>query len=509
MKNLKNIIINKEHWQTRVAVTEDGLLQDLYFEENFNPDLEKTFFKGRVIKILPGIQTVFVDIGEAKAGFLHISEVDRNLAIDKFLASKDIIVEDGKGRPRANKNNISINTIFKLNEEILVQVKKEPIYSKGAKLTTCYTLPGKYVVLMPNIPQVGISSKIVNRAERERLRGLVQGGLPEEMGAVIRTDADGRSNAEIQSDLKELVDAWKEITKTFAQSKVGAKIHVEPALSLRCIREHLDNQTQAIYCDNAQDWQEVKQLVDKIGSEYACKVILLENEDVFTKFGLEEQVAQLWDKKVRLKSGGSIIIEFTEAMTVIDVNSGGYVGKTSQDDTSLKINLEAASEVVRQLRLRNIGGIVVIDFIDMYRSDHRQQLHAHLQEVLKNKDRFKSVTLNISEFGLVQMTRKRTGKTIFQQLAVQCHTCHGVGFVSSVNHQSYTLLHRVQQELRAKKGIQDYSTAELWVSSAVFDFLVQDPAASLLCLSKGFNLKITMVKNTELEATAYRLLFLK
>ena len=367
---MKKILINKDPWQTRIAITKNNKLENIYFSAHAEKTLERSFFKGTVATVLPGIQTVFVDIGQEKAGFLHVSEIDRELAINKIaeLDPFDEADHHHKKEPAAQRRSkgLDVAKIFKAGDPILVQVSKEPVYEKGAKLTTCYTLPGRFIVLLPNIPRLGVSKKIEERKERIRLKETIKEQLPAGMGAIIRTTAEGVAPKELAKDIKYLVETWNYVMDKFAQAKPKEKLYEDVEISLQVVRDHLDDNVDAVITDDKENQHDLYRFIKSSVPEYAHKISFFhEPINVFEFYNIEEQIEKSLDKKVQLKSGGSLIIETTEAMTVIDVNTGSFTGKGSMEDTILKTNLEAAEEIVRQLRLRNIGGLIVIDFIDM------------------------------------------------------------------------------------------------------------------------------------------------
>lgn len=502
---MKKILINKNSWQTRVAILlDDDRLQDVYFDTKRTEDLERCFFRGKVSKVLPGIQTAFVDIGQKKAGFLHISEIDRALAIEKtaeFMQVDD--TKEQSGWERKIKSAISIEKIFSPNEEILVQVIKEPVYEKGAKLTTCFTLPGKFLVLMPNIPQIGISKKIESREERVRLKEFLIKNLPPKMGAIIRTTAEGRNEKDIKKDLAFLIATWHGILKKFKKAKCGDKIYEDLPLTLRVVRDHLDEDVEAVITDNQADQASLYKFVKSFTPEQANKIKFYQGPPpLFDRFSVDEQIDKALEKKVTLKSGGSLIIETTEAMTVIDVNTGKFTGSGSLEETILRTNMEAAEEIVRQLRLRNIGGLIVIDFIDMATAANRQKLTNFLERMVRERDKFQSVILKISEFGLVQMTRKRSGKSLIQQLTRVCPTCNSYGFVKSDADLSFEVLRNFKNEV-IRKGIT--GAVELLVSNKVFEYLIHNEYKSLLELEKEIKCKIVIESNEKLEGSLFKI----
>jgi len=500
---MKKILINDNGWQTRIAITRDGDLQNIYFWAHATHNLERSYIKGVVTKILPGIQTAFVDIGQERAGFLHISEIDRELAIQRMEGSEqlDDIEEDETEKQEYTRKELDISKILTEGEEILVQVSKEPVYEKGAKLTTCFTLPGRFLVLMPNIPRIGISKKIEEREERQRLRELLLNNLPEGMGAIIRTTSEHQGAQEILQDLNYLVETWHGIQKRFTEAAPRQILYEDIDLVLQAVRDHLDNDVDAVICDKPETQNRIYKFVKNIAPEHAFKIKKYEgNTPLFEKFDIEKQIEQALQKKVNLKSGGSLVIEATEAMTVIDVNTGRYIGATNLEDTILKTNLEAAEEVVRQLRLRNIGGLIVIDFIDMASGHNRQKLFRFIEKTLKERDKFQSVVLRVSEFGLVQMTRKRSGKTLVQQMMETCQTCRGLGYVRSVQTEAYTILRQLKADLESKRLKNEIF---ITVHPKIFYYITSTEYNSILELEKQYKCKITLLSEEHCTMDVY------
>ncbi len=494
---MKKILINRNPWQTRVAVLREDKLQDIYFDSKSKIDLERCYFKGKIAKVLPGIQTAFVDIGQEKAGFLHITEVDRALAAEKTPGyGTGATPEETAQIDRRIKRDMDISKIFIEGEDVLVQVSKEPVYGKGAKLTTCFTLPGRLIVLMPNVPQIGISKKIDDRAERTRLKEILHDNLPSGMGAVIRTTAEDKDVREIRKDIAVQMMIWRSILKKFKTAAPGEKVHEDIPLPLRVVRDHLDKDVDLVLTDNAEDQKNIYSFVKNTTPEQNNKVRLYHGPpSLFQRFDIDRQIEEALQKKVSLRSGGSLIIESTEAMTVVDVNTGRYTGKTNLEETILKTNLEAAEEIVTQLRLRNIGGLIVIDFIDMANPANRQKLSRFLEKTLRERDKFQTVALKVSEFGLVQMTRKRSGKTLVQQLTKPCDACESYGFVKSPSTLSYQLLQNFTERVR-----EDHISGPITVGipSDVFDHLVNREYTSLLALEKDIKGKLILEKDEEL-----------
>ena len=505
---MKKILVNVEPWESRVAVLRDDKLENAYFSSTTDNVIEKAFFKGTIIKVFPGIQTAFVEIGQERAGFLHISEIDRDLAVNTIEGADqlDVIREnstdnDGETSAPRRSSKASISDIFKEGQEVLVQVSKEPVGEKGAKLTTCFTLPGRFLVLMPNIGRIGISKKIGSSQERQRLRDILEKNLPAVMGAIIRTSAENAEEGEVSKDIQFLLKDWNGIVDTYKTTPTKTKIHEEVDISLRVVRDHLDSSVEAIVTDSKINQERIYSYLKNVAPEFKYKVVLHEgSSNLFDLYNIDKQIESALCKKVYLKSGGSIIIESTEAMTSIDVNTGRFTGKNNLEDTILKTNLEAAREIVRELHLRNIGGLIVIDFIDMNDLKNRHKLVEQFEKHLKEYDKFQSVVLAVSEFGLVQMTRKRSGKTLLRQLTESCSSCRGSGLIKSARAESYEVLRAIDQKIIAL-GVKGSIT--LSVNPEVFDFISSIEYNSILALEGKFGIQITFLSKPSLNRTQF------
>jgi ribonuclease G len=497
---MKKILINDNPWQTRIAITRDDKLCNLYFASHAKHPLERSFFKGVVSKVLPGIQTAFVDFGQERAGFLHISEIDRELAFDRMKVPGDddqLETLDETAKPKRQGRPDDISKILREGEEILVQVSKEPVYTKGAKLTTCFTIPGRFFVLMPNIARIAISKKISNREERTRLKELIRSNLPEGMGAIIRTTCDGRQASEILSDLTYLVNTWNDIQTRYESAEQLDKVHEDAPLAMQVVRDHLDDDVESVITDTKESQNKLYSFIKEIAPDQTGKVVFYKEPPMlFDAFDIDKQIQRALEPKVHLNCGGTIIVEPTEAMTVIDVNTAKFTGKGSMEETIFKTNMEASEEVVRQLSLRNVGGLIVIDFIDMSSSSNKQKLIQHLEKNLREYDKFQSVVLKISEFGLVQMTRKRSGKTLMQQITETCRSCKGLGVVSSVFTESHRILRELKRTLLSNRT---GDTVTLQINKELFEYLNSELYNSILELEKNHSCVVILHQDTSLS----------
>ena len=497
---MKKFLINKNPWETRVAIVRDGTLESIFFGQSTDKVIERSFFKGTVAKVLPGIQTAFVDIGQERAGFLHVSEIDRDLAINRIIG--DQIELDDEVKPYIAPEKIDISKILKEGEDMLVQVTKEPVDEKGAKLTTCFTFPGRFVVLTPNIPRIGVSKKIEDKLERVRLKEIITKHLPSGMGAVIRTSAEKKSEEEIYKDLSFLVSDWNKILSLYSNAAPKTKIYEDMDIALQVIRDNLDGDVESVVCDDSSMYDLIFKYINKVAPGYKFKVKkYYGKQSLFDKYEIDRQIQLALEPKVNLKSGGSIVIDIAEALTVIDVNTGKFIGKVDMEETILKTNLEAAKEIVLQLKLRNIGGLIVIDFIDMANQRNRQKLVVYFEQMLKELDRFQSVVLQVSEFGIVQMTRKRSGKTLMRQLMDSCHCCNGLGQLMSIRAECYNALRGVKRALVGKEG----KNVLLLFNEAVFNFVAGVEFNSILALEQEFKCHITLATDINLKKNEFKL----
>jgi ribonuclease G len=417
---VREILVNVTPRETRVAVLENGQLMEVRFERGER--VVGNIYKGVVQNVLPGMDAAFVNIGLERNAFLYVGDIIPEVSEgDEAPASVK--------RAELRKRNIS--ELLKIGQEILVQVIKAPRGTKGARVTTRLTLPGRYVVLMPEGSHLGVSRKIEDRAEREHLRQIGQALHPPGFGLILRTEAEGKTEKEIKQDIDYLVELWETIRQTAQQVSAPALVHRDASLLYRILRDVFSSEVARFWIDDPEEFEKVHEVLRLIAPSLRSRVMLYDKPTpLFEYFNVEKEMERLMRRKVWLKSGGYITIDETEAFTAIDVNTGKFTGKTSLADTILKTNLEAVEEIGRQLRLRDIGGIIVIDFIDMTRrSDHRQVMQA-LQRVLK-RDRARFRIGRISSLGLVELTRKRTGESVTEGLSRPCPVCHGRGRIPS------------------------------------------------------------------------------
>lgn len=440
----KEIIINTIGDETRIAITEDGLLTEYFVEQTASQRSVGDIYLGRVAKVIPGIKAAFIDVGHKQDAFLHFSDIDPkieelNALIGDEDTDVDIDEEDEENNheklPAQSQSNYqrSIQNLPKIEKgkEIIVQVTKEPVGNKGFRVTTRITLPGRFLVLLPFDNKIGVSKKIHDPRKRKRLRRIVRSIVPEGFGVIVRTVAANEDEETIKEELNRLLETWKEIEQTIKNEKAPALIYKDASTTSSVIRDLFNYDVSKIVVDSKKIYKQLRDYLHQVHPELEDRIELYKGkEPIFDVFGIEPQLRIAMSRKVPLPSGGHIVIDQTEAMTVIDVNTGKYAASMNQELNSLKIDLEAAREICRQVRLRDIGGIIIIDFIDLEEEKNKKKVFDELKKEFR-KDRAKVSILPMTEFGLVQITRQRVRKSIFQRTRDVCPTCGGTGILIS------------------------------------------------------------------------------
>ena len=458
----EEILINVTPQETRIAVVENGVLQEIYIERTRRRGLVGNIYKGRVSRVLPGMQAAFMDIGLQRTAFLHAS---------------DIVNQPAEWPSTEERRVGQIAELVKEGQELTVQVLKDPLGTKGARLTTQLTVPSRYLVLMPTARNIGISQKVEDETERQRLRDIVAGlaGDMEGGGYIIRTAAEGADAESLRADMEYLKKLWDSIDRQVANVKPGSVIYEDMPLVLRALRDLVDLDVEKVRIDSRENYKKALAFAQQFVPQVAPRIEYYPGErPIFDLYGVEDEVQKALERKVLLKSGGYLIIDQTEAMTTIDVNTGAYVGHRTLEETIFKTNLEAAYAIARQLRLRNLGGIIIIDFIDMIEDDHKQQVLAALEKNLE-RDRAKSNISEVSMLGLVEMTRKRTRESLEHVLCSQCPTCQGRGSLKTPETVCYEIFRELLREAR-QFDVQQYLVL---ASQEVVDVLLDEEATSL------------------------------
>lgn len=430
---IKDILIETESGQTRLALLEDGELSEYYVERKGQEKLAGNIYLGRAANILPGMQAAFVDIG-----------LDRNA----FLHAGDILVDRCDQEAIQNRlGNPSIKKMLRPGQEIMVQVIKEPGGTKGPRISSHVTLPGRLAVLLPTVEYIGISRRIEEEEERSRLKEMAESLRPKGMGLIVRTAANGVSESDLRQDVEYLLRLWESIRLRAAHSTSPALIHRDESLVYRSVRDMLSGEVRALYVDSREQYQAAAETAGMLSPELQERVVhYQEDEPLFDRYRIDSKFSKALSRRVWLKSGGYLVIDHTEALTVIDVNTGKFVGSSSLAETIFKLNCEAATEIARQLRLRDVGGIIIIDFIDMESEDDREKLLSHLRQLLKN-DRTKTNLVGLTGLGLVEMTRKKVHQPIHTHLNKQCPLCQGSGMIASDETVARSILHDLRSRI--------------------------------------------------------------
>ncbi len=425
----REIVINATRHESRIAVLDEGQVVELWVERTRHRTIVGNIYKGRVTKVLPGMQSAFVDLGLERDAFLYVSDVIEDLEEYESETPDELHLDEV---PSPHRTEASIADLLREGQEIVVQVSKDSIAGKGARITSHITLPGRFLVYMPTVNHIGVSRRIEDEDERTRLKEILEKIRPHGHGGFIaRTAGEGRAEEEFLADLRYLTDLWEQIRRRAEKSSAASAIHHDLDLVLRTIRDVLSPEFKSVWVDSVEQYQRIVEFLDQIQPQLVSRVRLFRREEpIFDEFSIEPEIAKALKSKVWLKSGGYIVINQTEALVAIDVNTGKYVGKKNLEETVFRTNLEAAKEIVRQIRLRDLGGIIVLDFIDMEDLSNRQRLFEALENEIK-KDRSKTKILQISEFGLIEMTRKRVRQSLERSLTQACPYCGGSGRIKS------------------------------------------------------------------------------
>lgn len=490
----KELVINTTSQETRIALLENNHIAELYIERTREKGIVGNIYLGRVARVLPGMQAAFVDIGLEKAAFLYVADVlDEIAAVEHYIEGGSHYHgppdEPGTERPPLPP----IEELLKEGQEIVVQVAKEPLGTKGARITSHISLPGRHLVYMPTVDHIGISRRIESEEERERLKQIVEELRPEGSGFIVRTASEGKSAEELNSDMDFLLGVWEDVQNQQESRGATDLIHADLDVTSKVLRDILSEDVSRIIVDSCEEHDKIVRFLGTFMPKINYSIELYEaKEPIFDAFGLEIEIDRALGRKVWLKSGGYIIIDQTEALTAIDVNTGRFVGKHNLEDTILKTNLEAVREVAFQLRLRNIGGLIIIDFIDMEKEPHRDKVYSALEEALK-QDKSKTNILKISELGLVEMTRKRVRESIGRTLCEPCPYCDGKGYVKSRTSMVYETFRELRREIGNMPGYR----VTLLVHPDIAALLYDEERNGIEELERQFEKQITITaRNT-------------
>ncbi len=531
----KDIIINSTANEHRIAILEDGKLAELFVETPGKERMVGDIYFGKVAKVMPGIRAAFIDVGLQQDAFLHFSDIGTSLSEYNALFDEEDDDEDDSsdpssqgshaaaqaggaaatdverrkgapsngGRDRAERRAPDVN--LEKGQEILVQITKEPVGKKGVRVTSEISLPGRFLVLLPFDGKIGVSKKLVDYKEKRRLRKVVRSILPPGFGAIIRTVAEGKEDALIKQDLEEQIRVWRTIEKAVKTENAPALVYKDMTTTSSVIRDLFGDKVEHVVVDDRKLFKEIKAYVQWMSPDMLDRVeVYKDKEPIFDRYGVEKDIQALMSKKVWLKSGGYIIIEKTEAMTVIDVNSGRYAAKREQELNSLRTDLEASREICRQLRLRDIGGIIVIDFIDLDDEKNRKKVYDEMKKELR-KERAKVTVLPLTEFGLMQITRQRIRQNVQMSFSDTCPTCGGTGLVQSKT----STLNQIERWIKRFKSESREFRLQLRVNPAIAIYLTHGTISRLTKIMFKFFVRIKLVQDPALPMDEFRFISVK
>ncbi len=505
------LLVNVTPFETRVARIENGLAEEVYIERERERGLRGNIYSGRVQRVLPGIQASFVDIGMARAGFLYAGDIARPEAevseeqtsrdADEEAIASNRETESNHETASAQRQFPDISTLIRENQQLTVQVSKEPIASKGPRLTSLVSLAGRYLVYLPGHDHIGIAHRIEDADERNRLLDVANDIKPEGGGLIVRTVAEGRTLGELKQDLEFLLRMWADIEERLKHAAPASLVHKELNLYLRMMRDFVDVDVEKIHVDSRDAYERMQSFAKRFMPEVADRLYYYPGErPIFDVYGVEEEIDRALKRRVKLKSGGHIVIDQTEALIAIDVNSGSFTGSRTMEETSFKTNLEAVHEIVHQLRLRNLGGIIVVDFIDMQEEENKKRLLEVLEEALA-RDHAKTHIVHLSDLGLVEMTRKRTRESLGRTLLGECPHCGGIGHIRS----EITICHQIFREVVAEARAYPCNALMIVAHPSIIDRLLGEDSESVSALERFLKKEIVLNSDEKLDPSRYEI----
>lgn len=495
----QEIAISVTREETRVAVLDNGVMTDLYVDRAKQKDFVGNIYIGKVVKILPGMQAAFIDIGMDKAAFMHVSDLSLETeAGDTLMDSED----DDKGgeMPKPRRQSARpLEELIRQGQELMVQISKGPIGTKGPRVTTYVSLPGRYLVFMPNVEHVGVSRRIPRDEERARLKEIVKRLRRPGHGYIVRTVSEGVKEEDLRSDVEFLEALWEDVLKKREHGAAPNQLHADLSLSFRVVRDLFSKKVDRLLIDSKEEYEAVRNFVHRFLPEQTSRVHYYNREEsLFDHLGIEMEIARALSRKVWLKSGGYIVVDHTEAMTVIDVNTGRFVGKRDQEETILKNNLEAVKEVAYQIKLRGIGGIIIVDFIDMERERNREKVYQALVDAMAG-DKARTRISRISDLGLIEISRERVREDLLRTMSQPCHYCEGRGYTKSPT----TVVYEIFRELRRLGSVADEQTIILGVHPSVAELLYGEEYAGVEALQRERNARLVIKADHTLHLEQY------
>jgi ribonuclease G len=498
----KEVVINAEVLETRVGVLEEGKLEEFNIERTTEERLVGSIFKGKVRNLEDGLKAAFVDIGFEKNAFLHYWDI----VPSGFDSGVEIVEREGRRRDRPKPTQKDIPRLYPPGSDIIVQVTKGPIGTKGPRITTNIVLPGRYLVLLPNSDQSGISRKIENQIERQRLKTILRKlSIPDGMGVIMRTVGEGQQLRYFVRDLALLLEEWKQIQDRIKGQPPATCVFQEPDLIERTVRDFLTEDVERIVVDSQKAYDRMREMISKISKRSAEKVKLYTDpQPIFDRFGITRQLENAFSRQVHLKSGGYIVVDETEALVAIDVNTGRHKGGKDQEDAILKVNMEAAEEIARQLRLRNMGGLIVLDFIDMKHPRDRQRVYQKMKEGLR-RDKAKTHVLPISQLGLMEMTRQRHSESVHAAVYDDCPYCKGRGKVKSALTMSVEIQRKLSEILKRRARDESDFQLRIVVHPTILKRLRTEDEKHLIEMEKRYFGKLEFRADPGLHAEAFKI----
>ncbi|MBD3223940.1 MAG: Rne/Rng family ribonuclease [Caldithrix sp.] len=489
----KEIVVNSTNEETRIGIVEDSKLVELFVERPEYERMVGDIYKGKVSRVLPGMQAAFIDIGHEQNAFLHFSDVTSSY--QDYFIDYDEVDNEHKVRQQYKNDEFDVAKNLKRGQDILVQIIKEPIGTKGCRVTTNIALPGRFTVLVPGKKHVGISRKISNNKERKRLKGIARQIVTENTGLIMRTVAENKNERSITKDLNKLINTWQKMQNKMRTQEAPTLIYKDMAMASSIIRDLFTSDVDRVIVDSRKLMREIKNYIKYVAPQLVNKISYYNGRNpIFDEFNVEREIEKMADKKVWMRNGGYIIIEPTEALVSIDVNSGKYIGRKDHESNSLNINLEAAREIARQTRLRDLGGIIVIDFIDLQEEDNRRKVFLELRKEF-SKDRSITKIEGVSRFGLIEMTRQRVRPSVLHNIKDACPVCNGTGLVPSLN-TTVSDIERWIQRYRISGGDRRIT---IHVTDEVFRYMNKGRYSKRLKLMWKYWMKIRLVKDAHLN----------
>ncbi len=502
------LIINSRSYETRVALVENGVVVELHIERDSGRELVGNIYRGRVVRVLPGMQAAFVDVSLERTAFLYVSDVYRDFSdFEQMMLDAGEVNEtldtdkiEDSIKKKSGHSGFQIEDLLHEGQSIMVQVSKEPLGNKGARLTSHVSLPGRHLVLMPTVDHIGVSRKIEDREERERLKGIIRDINPGSFGFIVRTVAENTSKEKLEAEMDFLLKLWENIRGKMDKGNNPELLYKDLTIALRAVRDLFTREVDRLIVDSVDAYEKIMAFIETFAPRLKYSVELYEGAGpIFDAFGIEIEVSRALGNKIWLKSGGYIVIELTEALTSIDVNTGSYVGKRNLEETILKTNLEAVKEIAYQLRFRNIGGLIVIDFIDMEKISNRERVSMVLKEAL-SKDKAKTNILPMSDLGLIEMTRKRTRANLNRLLSEPCAYCEGRGTLKSAKTICYEIFRDLERDCM---HLDEGGDIHIRVNPEVDKMLREEEQGSVMDLEKRTGKRIIIIGKEHFHQEQY------